>query len=532
VRGLHSSLLLRLSNIGLFLGAALVLATACVSAPAQALAAGSSYYVDCNKGSDGANGRSPSTAWKNLRRVNQVTFQPGDSILLKRGTTCKGMLAPRGSGTAGSPITIDAYGAGTLPRILAGTSSAAIRLFDQQQWEISHVETVGGNPRGIFIGADNGTYTHFRITNVTVVGVGGTATEKGSGLIDIEPNYGTAGRLTDVVVDGASAFNTKQWMGIHISCIGSDQPSTTPDNVAIRNSTVHDVGGDGITIFSCNGATIENNVAYNTGQFQADTIGTPNAIWTWACANCTVQGNEGYASHSPADDGGIYDIDFHSSNTTVQYNYGHDADGYCLAVFGAVNQATTNSVVRYNVCSNNAREASIAGQGDVAVSSWDNGSLDGVQIYNNTFYWNPAANAPLLMNDAVFSGAGADVFENNLIYSTVSNFENSVAGLHLDHNLWWTTAGGGPSWTYAAHTYTTFASYKSGSGQDAAGLFADPLLSSPTYHGVGKPTSQFLLQAGSPAIDAGANLGSMGSHDFFGDPIPDGAAYDIGADER
>src|SRR5581483_1881898 len=158
-------------------------------------------------------------------------------------------------------------------------------------------------------------------------------------------------------------------VGIHISCVGADEPPATSDSAAIRNSTVHDVGGDGITIFSCNGATIENNVAYNTGQTQVTSIGTPNGIWTWACANCLVQGNEGYNTDSPADDGGVYDIDFHSSNTTVQYNYAHDAHAYCVAVFGAENQATTNSIVRYNVCANDAREASIANQGDVCVSS-------------------------------------------------------------------------------------------------------------------------------------------------------------------
>ena len=44
-------------------------------------------------------------------------------------------------------------------------------------------------------------------------------------------------------------------------------------------------------------------------------------------------------------------------------------------------------------------------------------------------------------------------------------------------------------------------------------------------------------RAGSPLIDSGLNLADsfgteVGSHDFGGDPIPQGAGFDIGADER
>jgi transcriptional regulator with XRE-family HTH domain len=40
-----------------------------------------------------------------------------------------------------------------------------------------------------------------------------------------------------------------------------------------------------------------------------------------------------------------------------------------------------------------------------------------------------------------------------------------------------------------------------------------------------------LLIEGSPAIDAGTDVGDMGRYDFFGNPIPFGSAYDIGAYE-
>jgi peroxiredoxin len=77
----------------------------------------------------------------------------------------------------------------------------------------------------------------------------------------------------------------------------------------------------------------------------------------------------------------------------------------------------------------------------------------------------------------------------------------------------------------------SFRAYQSGSGQETASLFADPLIADPWHHDIGRPTAAFALQEGSRAIDAGANVGDMGAHDFFGNPIPFGAGYDIGAHE-
>src|SRR5689334_21481087 len=74
---------------------------------AQIAHAAGTYYVDCSAGSNG-NGTQASP-WNTLTTVNATTFAAGDSILLKRGTTCHGQLWPKGSGVSGSPITLDAY---------------------------------------------------------------------------------------------------------------------------------------------------------------------------------------------------------------------------------------------------------------------------------------------------------------------------------------------------------------------------------------------------------------------------------------
>ena len=73
---------------------------------------GSTYYVDSAGGSDSNNGTSLQTPWKTVAKVNASELAAGDTVLFKRGGAWTESLAPTGSGTAGSPISFDAYGAG------------------------------------------------------------------------------------------------------------------------------------------------------------------------------------------------------------------------------------------------------------------------------------------------------------------------------------------------------------------------------------------------------------------------------------
>lgn len=80
-------------------------------------AAGTIYYV-ANDGDNNANGQTPGTAWQTLEHVNDQTFQPGDSILFRRGDTWRDTLYITSSGTTDAWITFGAYGTGAKPRLL------------------------------------------------------------------------------------------------------------------------------------------------------------------------------------------------------------------------------------------------------------------------------------------------------------------------------------------------------------------------------------------------------------------------------
>jgi hypothetical protein len=75
------------------------------------------YYVSSSTGSDTNNGTSASTPWQTVGHVNAQSFQPGDSILFKRGDVWNESLVPPSSGASGNPIVFDAYGTGAAPNL-------------------------------------------------------------------------------------------------------------------------------------------------------------------------------------------------------------------------------------------------------------------------------------------------------------------------------------------------------------------------------------------------------------------------------
>ncbi len=501
------------------------------------------HYLDCSArvNGDGIQG----LPWNSLARVNAFTFNAGDVLLIKRGAVCDGVLAPQGSGTASAPISIDAYGSGPPPVIRGGSAEEALRLFNQQYWEINNLEITGGNRYGVHVSGDhaNTTISHIYLRKLDVHSATYTSKKRAdSGEVFVSTN-GVAETLNDVVIDGVTAHDSRVAEGIFVSAGGAwiEKNGTTQplgNNVTVQNSTAHDVYGDGILIAELTNGLLQRNVVYRSGLCPDCTGSTPVGLWEWYCHTCMVQYNESFDNLSWGGDGGDFDIDYFNENNIVQYNYGHDSAGYCVAFFGAGGRASTNNVFRFNVCSNNGRKRELAKQGDVYIHSWDQGSLNGVQIYNNTFFWNPASNdAALSADDATYAGNLPVFFKNNIIYSTVGGMIRVPPSFVLDDNIYWTTAASPPVWQVGGGIYTSFSDYQRATREDAQSHYADPMLSDPHYHDVGRPDTAFRLLPRSPAIGAGVDVCSgisgcsMGTQDFWRHTLSAGNGYNIGADQ-
>lgn len=503
--------------------------------PAQAQYSGPSYYVDCSAAANGDG--SQETPWNNLDAVNGRTYLAGDEILFRRATTCMGQLWPKGSGVGGNPITVSAYGAGARPIIDGhGAVAPVVTIKDQNHWTFDSLEIVNSAGKGLYVDGTVGADLYgFTLTNLYVHHVG-LNDDDYAVLVGQYNNHSVHGVLIDNVV----AHDAFRGIGSGGRCC--NLPAARSTNFTVRNSTVYDVQSDGILIASVNNGLVEHNVVYNSGIMVTRQNHNPNGLWTWDCDDCTVQFNEVYESHSPEGDGGAYDIDFYSHRNVVQYNYGHDNDAYCLAIYGAASDdVTTDSVVRYNICSNDGRRGE---DPEIYLTAKKGGAVQDTYIYNNTIYWNPpGATGPYAI--FITSTKGGEAIQNtniynNLIYSTGPNLvsiEADATQQNLDHNLYWFSGAGNPSFKLGSLCFDSLSAWQAGTGKDMHSLYADPALNDPTYRGVGFPTTSFTLQGGSPAINAGADLvalglvTSMGTRDFFGNPIPVGA-HDIGAHEH
>lgn len=529
----------------------------------SALAVGTAYYVNCAAATNG-NGTSASP-WNNLATVNSQTFAPGDSLLFDRGTTCTGSFVFSSSGTSTSRITIDAYGTGALPAIDGTGQNRAVKLLDTSYVTLQNMEIKNSRVWGILLTTDHDApAVGITLANLVVHHVtGGDYTAmnaKWTGLVvfapgmivepDMTKGSGTYDRnsyFSNVLVDNVQAYDTTLWAGIFVWGVQIDQDfqwardcvnqAVQSRGITIQNSTVHNTYGDGIAEYCSQNGTLQSNVVYQSGMQPAPvTTGTPVGLWWWSSENMLGQLNESYDNHSPGVDGGGYDIDYGSTNSTMQYNYGHENSTYCTSVFG-YSGPTTTSIVRYNVCAGdgtvhtylkNGTVTTMPGDSEIYVCTWGGGKLVNTWIYNNTFYIDSTGQSAGVINFCN-SGQGGDsesggIFKNNLVTSTIPNVLGDVGTLNhraRDYNLYYYTGG----------TFTD-------PNPEAHGIYnQNPLVNGFGYDTTGRPTTQWTLQSGSPAINHGTNACTglsgctVGTRDFFGNAIPLGGTFDIGADE-
>jgi hypothetical protein len=394
----------------------LVMATAL---PARAAAASQVFHIDCSASVNGDG--SIHNPWNNLALAEAHEFAPGDTIAIARGTVCNAAFAPRGSGNEGHIIRLTAYGVGHRPKIVApSTARQALLLFNQQYWQVDSLDISGGNKYGVFVTGDTGTLRHLYLKNLYVHDVyGGALKNKDNGLVIVGPSSINV-FFDDVLIDGVDAAHTNQWAGILVGG-GSfpykgDSPLNT--NIQIRNSTIHDVYGDGIVLFRDSHSSIRTSAAWETGMEPTQDVGTPDAIWVWTCDTCVVADNEAYLTDSAGVDGGAYDIDWNNQHDVIERNYAHDTQGYCISVFGA-GYVTSDSIVRDNLCIDNGLSPRLAAfQGAIYLSTWNGGLIRGLIISGNEIHWNPPVPGTAAIEGPGDQGGTPIVFTGNTVEST------------------------------------------------------------------------------------------------------------------
>jgi Protein of unknown function (DUF1565) len=155
-----------------------------------------------------------------------------------------------------------------------------------------------------------------------------------------------------------------------------------------------------------------------------------------------------------------------------------------------------------------------------------------------------------LWNDGTSSNSGLGEFqiqyyatnntvENNIFdgYTRTSNYlvydytSSEPSPAALDYNDFYNSASAtGSLWDWQGKSITGFSAYKSASGRDSHSVFADPL-----FVNITTSPYNFDLSSGSPAINAGTNLGvnTVGLLDYAGNPrVNSNGQINIGAYEQ
>lgn len=493
------------------------LGAACAFACVSTLASAATYYVDSSAtGSDSNNGTSTTTPWKSLTKVNATTFAAGDVVRFKSGGVWTGQLWPKGSGTSGSPIVINAYNTGAAPIINGGgVLSGAVKLSNQEYWEVNDLEITNNNGvdadadrRGVEVTAANfGTVDHIYLRGLNIHDVRGnitgsdTATKKTGGIyVATTADNTTATRFNDVLIEDCIIHDVSHEGIVTQNEDGLGYPgdaSWTPrrlTNLVIRGNTIYNVTKNAMILRLADGGTVEYNLCHDTA-----TATTGNTIFTRSSRNMVFQFNEGYRNLSPDFDGSMYDADLQSPGNIFQYSYSHDnAHGliwYCTDI------ADTGVIVRYNISQN-----------DIGRLVYLNYDLGGTDIYNNVFYIGAGLNPKIISTNT--GNTHSYTYRNNIVYN------DGTAGSYNFNS--------GDTKTIAYNQF--YGSHPASEPADAHKLTTDPKFAAPGTGGIGIDTVDgYKLLTGSPAIGSGTLISSNGGRDYWGNSVSSSAAPNRGA---
>ena len=293
-------------------------------------ATGTTYYVDSKGGKDSNDGTAENKAFQTLDKVNELNLEPGDTVLLKKGSVFEDQaltFTKEDSGTAEAPVRISAYGEGNRPQINTnghgqwelnygtpldnqnhkwkGTVSSSILIEDTEYIEIEGLELTNDrnsatdtekdkeyndayamDRTGVAgVAKDNGTVDHIVLNDLYIHDVTGNVYNKhmtngGIYFIVAKPtNEGETGiaRYNDVKITNCSLNKVNRW-GIAVGYTYQWRQFTTGElsdatmakyassNVVIENNYLNHVGGDAITTMYLDRPMVQYNVSENAAE--------------------------------------------------------------------------------------------------------------------------------------------------------------------------------------------------------------------------------------------------------------------------
>lgn len=471
------------------LALALTVTTVFAAAPSTAAAgdgendhgigSGTTYYVSSENGSDSNSGTSENQAFQTMDRINEITLQPGDRVLLEYGSVFEDQyLHIKGSGTEEAYIEISTYGDESEGRPLISTNgkgvweqdygdpldnanhkykgkvSTSVLLKDVEYIEVRGLEITNDREKGID-GADEGlAYNDYRVMDRT--GVAGVAQNKGTlDHIVLDDLY-----IHDVTgnVQNKHMANGGIYFIVQKPANEDETGIAKYDDLVIENCRLERVNRWGIA------------AAYTTyhGKFGAAAI-PDDLIREYGATNVVIQNN--YIKEA----GGDSITTMYCDRPIVQNNVSEDAAAQIKAgvydenaagmpggaTFGRVAAAIwpwkcKDAVFQYNECFDTLNAFSGNGDGQAWDADYGDGTLYqynyshgntggtvmfcGVDSINNTFRYNISQNEGMGPLDPAGNSGNCHVYNNtfyikeglNTIWSTAHSNNGPVT---MENNI-------------------------------------------------------------------------------------------------
>ena len=470
------------------------------------------YYVSAS-GND-ANAGTLAAPWRHIQYAMD-RVGAGTTVNVMTGTYNE-FVTFKNSGSAGNYITLQNY-AGQSPVIDAtglpiSGETGLVNIVNRQYvkligFEVRNLKAGGVGsafPQGISV-RGNGAFIEIR--NNKVHDIENSCSRCGAHGIAVygrDPNAS----IHDLLIDGNEVYNGKFGWSESLVLNGNVEKFTVSNNI------VHDNDNIGIDFIGFEG---ENpNPAVDRAR---DGTAVGNLVY-----NINSYGNPAYGRERSAD--GIY-VDG-GTNIVIERNIVHHANLGIELASEHSGKNTSYITLRNNFIYNNT-------QAGIAFGGYDTkrGSTENCVIVNNTLY-----------NNFTQGDWGAELYiqfdtrnnlvKNNIIFANATkrymeSWSAVMTANVVDRNLYFGPGGGSAgTWIWKGTTYSSFAAYQTGSGNDLTGLIGlDPLL-------VNAGAGDLHLNTGSPAINVGENLTSaqMGTTDIDGAPRINGGTVDLGADEK
>lgn len=507
------------------------------------------YYLS-PAGNDFNDGKTEKTAWATISKVNSFTFAPGDKILFQAGVTFLGnlILDSNDGGLASNPVIL-----GSFFPFTGGTGSG-------REW----AKINGGDGNGIQIIGSTG----ITVQNLRLIGSGRNTNIRGVGVLvdaanDIIINkvevegfqmagvmiYG--GTVNARVTNVYSHDNGYTGIGAGYERVGKNKNiyigyCRTIHNQGISDPSkyIGDQSGSGIHMANVEGGLVEYcESADNGGDFYHDAGNGPVGIWMNSCKDVIIQfcishNNKSLrlADGHVYSDGGGFDFDSGCKTCTIQYVYSYEnsGPGFLLCAWDTTeSHLLENNTLRYSISENDGQ---VSG---ASIWIWHSIAQRNMQVYNNIFY-NSSGRSCILAPDV----RGSFFFRNNIfvLRGTGPFFEGMAPNAVFQGNCYWNYNNEG-NWDGV----TSFNAWRNQGHEimngKPTGINQNPLLTFVTSgEKLTDPTKilelrDYMLQSGSPCIDAGINLTKTfdinpGNIDFFGNILPRSKAYDIGVHEK